>query len=177
MGTGCGDLFPRKHGKEETQPRDREAANLAWTPSNEQKDAGRAGLFALTLLCFLATWSQSHHPSFAASCWGKGIDFPDNTPTSVFSAKVQDGSGPNVGNYCELAKLCGEAYVHYSLKKITALPVWKRSNINIGNVCPIRRTAVSSHSQLQNETLQVICCCCGCGGWKPGWKQNTWEPF
>lgn len=32
----------------------------------------------------------------------------------------------------------------------------------------IGRTAVSSQSQLQDEILQVICCCWGCGGWKPG---------
>lgn len=120
-----GSIEKRKPSLSALNPAQRQgAANLACTPNNEQEDAG--GAVALTLLCFLATWCQSHHPSFAASCWGKGIEFPDNTPTSVFSAKVQDGSGPNVGNCCELAKLCGEAYVHYSHKKITALPMWKR---------------------------------------------------
>lgn len=59
-------------------------------------------------------------------------------------------------------KISQENYSLVYMKK-----VGKRLKIDTGNVCNSRRTAVSSQSQLQDETLPVTCCCCGCGGWKP----------
>lgn len=114
-------------------------------------------------------------PFLCSQLLGQSDWMSNNTITLYFLQRFRMEVAQMLGIVVNWQSSVGKLVFTILSRKLQPCPCGKggeRSNINIGNVCPIRRTAVSSYSQLQDETLQVICCCCGCGGWKPGWDRT-----
>lgn len=162
-----GSIEKRKLSLSALNPAQRQgAANLACTPNNEQEDAGGAGLLHSLSCAFLPRDTKAITLPLQPAAGARGLNFQTTQPLLYFQQRFRMEVAQMLATAVNWQSSVGKLMFTILSRKLQPCPCGKggeRSNINIGNVCPIRRTAVSSHSQLQDETLQVICCCCGCG--------------